>query len=102
MEVILAIDSGTQSSRARIYNTKMEVLATSANYKHATIHDHEGWSEHRVDDMEIAIASSISDVFLQLKGVCEACRVSAIGITNQRETIIAWDSETGQLLSERS
>jgi len=90
---VLAIDQGTTSTRAIIFNKKSEVIATS-QMEFTQITPHSGWVEH--DGEEIletvygVIKNVLNDSGLSLKDI------SAIGITNQRETTILWDKVTGK------
>ena len=90
---ILALDQGTSSSRAIVFDREGNIQSTSQ--KEFTQHfPRPGWVEH--DPMEIwsseaaVIAEAISKIGIGGKDI------AAIGITNQRETTIVWDAETGQ------
>lgn len=92
---ILAIDQGTTSTRAILFDDRgMPVPAATAQVEHRQILPKAGWVEH--DPMEIwrntrtAMAEVASSVDL------EPAAVTAIGITNQRETVVVWDRETGE------
>ena len=92
---ILAIDQGTSSSRTVIYDRAARVVA-SAQQEFPQIYPQPGWVEH---DPE-AIWSSVTAVTraaLQKAGIA-ARDVAAIGITNQRETTLVWDRETGRCI----
>ena len=89
---ILALDQGTSSSRAIVFDREGNIRSTSQ--KEFTQHfPRPGWVEH--DPMEIwsseaaVIAEAISKIGIGGKDI------AAIGITNQRETTIVWDAETG-------
>jgi len=90
---ILAIDQGTSSSRTVIYDHSTRVVA-SAQQEFPQIYPQSGWVEH---DPE-AIWESVRAV--TLKAVAEAQagpdEITAIGITNQRETTLVWDRESGE------
>lgn len=91
-QYILAIDQGTSSSRAIVFNRQGESQAVAQ--KEFTQHfPQSGWVEH--DPLEIwsSEASVISEVMAGM-GISGA-DIAAIGITNQRETTILWDAETG-------
>jgi glycerol kinase len=93
-KVIIALDQGTTSSRALAVNEKGEVLAMSQQ-EFAQHYPQQGWVEH--DPIEIW--ESQEAVFQQvLDRVSGQHDIQALGITNQRETIVAWDKETGQPL----
>ena len=90
---LLAIDQGTSSSRTVIYDHSARVVA-SVQQEFPQLYPKPGWVEH---DPE-AIWSSVTTVTrgaLQKAGAV-AGDISAIGITNQRETTIIWDRDTGK------
>ncbi len=90
---IMALDQGTTSSRAIIFNKKGEIVAKAQN-EFAQYYPQNGWVEH--DPMEI-LFSQISAILscLRLEKV-NPKDIAGIGITNQRETTIVWDRETGK------
>lgn len=90
---IIALDQGTTSSRALLVNTKGEIVGVEQK-EFTQIFPKPGWVEH--DPMEIW--SSQTDVFDKLlrKNDVSAEEIIAVGITNQRETTIVWDQETGE------
>ena len=93
--LLLAIDQGTSSSRTVIYDHATAVVA-SAQQEFPQIYPQAGWVEH---DPE-AIWGSVQDVTRQaMQDVgATAADISAIGITNQRETTLLWDRDTGQCI----
>ena len=90
---LLAIDQGTSSSRAVIYDHATEVVA-SAQQEFPQIYPQPGWVEH---DPE-AIWSTVRAVCKEALGTAgaSAAQITGIGITNQRETTLVWDRETGK------
>jgi len=90
---LLAIDQGTSSSRAVIYDHATEVVA-SAQQEFPQIYPQPGWVEH---DPEV-IWSSVRAVCKEALGAAcaSAAQITGIGITNQRETTLVWDRETGK------
>ena len=90
MSCILAIDQGTSSSRAVLFDSRVRPLA-SEQREFEQIYPQPGWVEH---DPE-AIWESVRDVVAGCLGKAPA-PVVAIGITNQRETTLVWDRETGE------
>ena len=90
MTKILAIDQGTTSSRAIVFDGDLRPSATG-QMEFAQHFPKSGWVEH---DPEEIWSSTIHSCRAALNGV-EIDDVAAIGITNQRETVIAWDRETG-------
>jgi len=89
---ILTLDQGTTSSRAILFNHEGKI-ASLAQKEFKQIYPKPGWVEH--DPMEIwsTQASVITEAIL--KEHLKAEEIAAIGITNQRETTIIWDRETG-------
>ena len=92
---ILAIDQGTTSTRAIIFDQKLQPLAT-AQEEFAQHFPQSGWVEHDPEDL-----------WLTTIGMCQqACErenvdpvdIAAIGITNQRETTIVWNRHTGRAI----
>jgi glycerol kinase len=90
---LLAIDQGTSSSRAVIYDHATRVIE-SAQQEFPQIYPQPGWVEH---DPE-AIWASVTAVTASAiqKAAAAAGDISAIGITNQRETTLIWDRDSGE------
>ena len=90
---IAALDQGTTSSRAILFNRAGEIVSR-AQYPFRQIYPQPGWVEH--DPMEIwatekrALAEAVDAAHIDPK------QIAAVGITNQRETTILWDRTTGQ------
>ena len=93
MKYILALDQGTTSSRALLFDEEGEVRAV-AQREFAQIFPQPGWVEH--DPEEIAASQiEVANVALSKAGA-QASDIAAIGITNQRETTVVWNRENGQ------
>ncbi len=92
-EFILAIDQGTTSSRAILFNNKGEV-AHVAQKEFQQYFPKAGWVEHNANEIWGSILAVIAAVLTESGH--EASEVHAIGITNQRETTVVWDKHTGQ------
>ena len=90
---ILAIDQGTTSSRAVVYDAEGRRLA-EARRELKQIYPQPGWVEHDPEE----IWSSVLDLCREVLDQLSADRVGAIGITNQRETTILWERASGQAL----
>ena len=90
MDSVLAIDQGTSSSRAIIFDSDATPLA-GVQQEFRQIYPKPGWVEHDPED----IWGSVQAVTRQCVDEAKA-RVAAIGITNQRETTLVWDRKTGE------
>jgi len=91
MTHILAIDQGTTSSRAIIFDGKMTVVA-SAQEEFPQHFPQSGWVEHDPGDLWASVAATCRAA-IEKSGNPE---IAAIGITNQRETTLVWDRKTGK------
>ena len=91
MKYILAIDQGTTGSRAVLYDKQGRIKA-SAYEEFPQYFPKPGWVEHDPIEIWNSVNHSIQKVLRKIpKG-----SVAAIGITNQRETTVVWDKETGR------
>jgi len=90
---ILAIDQGTTSSRAILFNKKGEIVHT-AQKEFTQIFPNPGWVEHNANEIWGSVLAVIATVLAEADVKPE--QVAGIGITNQRETTVVWDKETGQ------
>ncbi len=90
---ILALDSGTTSNRAILFDHESNIVAV-AQKEFTQIFPEPGWVEH--DPMEIWATQSGVALEVMGKAGAKPEDVAAIGITNQRETTILWDKETGE------
>ncbi|MGB8624432.1 MAG: glycerol kinase GlpK, partial [Paracoccaceae bacterium] len=93
MSHILAIDQGTTSSRAILFDQKMRVTAT-AQEEFPQHYPASGWVEHDPADLWSTTAATCREV-IERAGLTVA-DIAAIGITNQRETTLVWDKATGK------
>lgn len=93
IKYIIALDQGTTSSRAVIYNQNAKPLF-SKGIEFPQIYPQAGWVEHNPMDIFNSQMSALKDVIKQAKANPQ--EIAAIGITNQRETIILWDKNTGK------
>ena len=89
---ILAIDQGTTSSRAIIFNKKGEIVHSAKN-EFQQYFPKAGWVEHNAHEIWGSVLAVIAKV-LSESGV-EASQIAGIGITNQRETTVVWEKDTG-------
>jgi len=90
---LLAIDQGTSSSRTVIYGHDARAVS-SAQQEFPQIYPQPGWVEHDPEAIWTSVTSVTRDA-MQSAGAA-AADISAIGITNQRETTLIWDRETGE------
>src|SRR5919112_4929102 len=92
-DYILAIDQGTTSTRTIIFDKKGSIVATG-QLEHEQIFPRAGWVEH--DPMEIW--HNTREVIGNALGKADLTRhdIAAVGITNQRETTVVWDKNTGE------
>jgi glycerol kinase len=90
---ILALDQGTTSSRAIVFGRAGEVVAV-AQKEFAQIYPQPGWVEH--NPLEIWASQNAVAVEALSKANLTRDNIAAVGVTNQRETTLVWDRETGQ------
>jgi glycerol kinase len=91
----MALDQGTTSSRTILFDENGNIIA-SASSDFPSSFSQSGWVEQDPEDIwgsqKKTIKQALSNANLEMKDI------SAIGITNQRETVIAWNSETGEAI----
>ncbi|MEM7239227.1 MAG: glycerol kinase GlpK, partial [Pseudomonadota bacterium] len=92
---VLAIDQGTTSSRAILFDPEIRIAAVSQQ-EFAQHFPRSGWVEHDPDDLIRTVLHTCREV-IDTSGV-EASAISAIGVTNQRETTVIWDRDTGRAI----
>src|SRR5262249_53876868 len=93
MKAILALDQGTTSSRAMLFDAAGAILAV-AQKEFRQIFPQPGWVEHDPEEIwatQVAVAGEA-----MARAGLQARAVAAIGITNQRETTVAWERATGR------
>ena len=90
---LLAIDQGTSSSRAVVYDHSAKVLASSQQ-EFPQIYPKPGWVEHDPEAIWKSV-TAVTGAAMQ-KVAATAADISAIGITNQRETTVIWDRDSGE------
>ncbi len=89
----MALDQGTTSSRTILYNDKSEAIAM-ASEEFACQYPHAGWVEQEAEDIWQSQKNTMEAALKKAK--LTLADISAIGITNQRETVIAWNKDTGK------
>ena len=90
---ILAIDQGTTSSRAILFDHDGRIIGT-AQREFPQVFPQPGWVEHNPREIMTSVLVTMTEVINQT-GV-DAASIAGIGITNQRETAVVWDRQTGQ------
>ncbi|WP_262379527.1 glycerol kinase GlpK [Nonomuraea sp. PA05] len=90
---VAAIDQGTTSSRCIVFDEAGNIISV-AQREHRQIFPKPGWVEHDADEIwrnvQAVLAEAVSGAGI------EDTRIAALGITNQRETTVLWDRETGR------
>ncbi|MEM9400531.1 MAG: glycerol kinase GlpK [Verrucomicrobiota bacterium] len=94
---ILALDQGTTSSRAILFNQEVEICGLS-QYEFMQHYPQPGWVEHDAEEIWHVQLKALSDALKRSKARAED--IAAVGITNQRETTLLWDRRTGKPLSK--
>ena len=94
-DVILAIDQGTTGSTIALMDAAGHLVA-SVNHEFPQIFPEPGWVEHNTESIWQSILKGIAAIFAD--GAYKPGNVVAIGITNQRETAVLWDAQTGEAL----
>ena len=95
MKYVLAIDQGTTSSRAILFNQSMEPAFISQK-EFPQYFPQSGWVEHDADDIWNSVLFVCNDVMK--KAGITGRNVVSIGITNQRETTLIWNKKTGEVI----
>jgi len=95
-KIVMALDQGTTSSRTILFDENGRLVA-SASRNFAIYYPKSGWVEQDPEELWQSQKETINEVLFTAK--LKMKDISAIGITNQRETVIAWNSETGEAIS---
>jgi len=95
MTHVLALDQGTTSTRAILFDTSLNVVAASQE-EFPQIFPASGWVEHNPDDIW-ATSAGVCRAVIERAGI-DAKDIVSIGITNQRETTVVWDKTTGKAI----
>jgi glycerol kinase len=90
---ILAIDQGTTSSRAIVFDSAMKIVG-SGQKEFKQIFPQSGWVEHDPEEIWDTVLWAMKEAIKEAK--LKPADISAIGITNQRETTVLWDKDTGK------
>jgi glycerol kinase len=91
---ILAIDQGTTSTRSMIFDHEMHIVGV-AQQEFTQHFPDSGWVEHDADEIWQSVLATIEKALSAAK--IKIGDVTAIGITNQRETVVVWDRQSGSI-----
>jgi len=92
--MILAIDQGTTSTRALVYDPETFAVHGTAQQEIEQHYPRDGWVEHEPEDLWYSTARTVREALAAAR--CDPSRVAAVGITNQRETTLLWDRVSGR------
>lgn len=92
--LILAIDQGTTSSRAVLYDASTFTPIASAQQEIGQHYPTDGWVEHEPEDIWYSVARTVREALAKCGR--PAADIAAIGITNQRETVVVWERGSGR------
>ena len=90
---VIALDQGTTSSRAIVFDSAGHAVAV-ANRPLPQHYPHPGWVEHDPEEIFEGQIASLRDAYL--KSGVKPSEIAAVGVTNQRETSIVWEKATGK------
>ncbi|HLO86257.1 MAG TPA: glycerol kinase GlpK [Nostocaceae cyanobacterium] len=90
---VAAIDQGTTSTRFIVFDKQGQIVY-SAQKEHEQIYPQPGWVEHNPEEIWLATQAVIKECLE--KGNINIADITAVGITNQRETVVIWDKNTGK------
>lgn len=93
MTYLIAIDQGTTSTRAIVFDEKLEPIA-DAQEELRQIYPAPGWVEHDPEEIWSAVIATVREAMAKAR--VSAKDIAGIGITNQRETTVVWDRATGK------
>lgn len=89
---IIALDEGTTSARTILYDIKLNKIVATSQQSFKQYYPKSGWVEQDANEIWACQKHTLDDILSQVK----ADEVVGIGITNQRETVVAWDKTTGE------
>ncbi|KAI4453676.1 sugar kinase [Holotrichia oblita] len=91
---VIALDEGTTSARALIYDVFKNEIIKIINKPLKSIFPNPGWVEQNPHEIYAAVNSALTEALILTS--IKPKEIFSIGITNQRETVLLWDSETGE------
>lgn len=89
---ILSLDQGTTSTRAILFDKEGEIVSQS-QHEISSTYPHDGWVEQDALDIWLSVLTAINGVLIKANLTFK--NIDSIGITNQRETTVVWDKQTG-------
>jgi glycerol kinase len=92
---ILVIDQGTTSTRSIVFDAAVAPVA-SAQQEFAQIYPRPGWVEHEPEEIWTTVLATVRQALAEAR--VAAADIVALGITNQRETVVVWDRRTGRAI----
>lgn len=92
---ILSIDQGTTGSTALLIDTRTNEIVEKVNHEFKQIFPQPGWVEHNLNDIYDSVKAAVKDVLKKANATGD--QIECIGITNQRETVCAFDSKGNPL-----
>src|ERR1700751_5567050 len=95
-QYLLAIDQGTTSTRAVVFDESGQVLGTSS-WELKQYYPQPGWVEHDAEEIWKSVETTIPEALAQAK--IKSKQLTGIGLTNQRETVVMWDRTSGKPLA---
>ena len=96
MSYVLAIDQGTTSTRAIVFDENLKIV-TSSQKEIEQFFPFPGWVEHDLEEIYATVIDTVRDAVKKAK--ISSRDILSIGITNQRETTALWNNETGKPVS---
>ena len=91
---VAAVDQGTTSSRCLVFNTETGALVAGAQQEFTQYFPKPGWVEHDANEIFDSVIAVVAQALNEAS--LTVADVAALGITNQRETTVLWDRETGE------
>jgi glycerol kinase len=92
--LLLVIDQGTTSTRAVLYDAGSFTVLATAQQEIEQHYPHDGWVEHEPEEIWYSVARTVRETIA--RSGRDAKSIAAVGITNQRETIVVWDRRSGR------
>lgn len=95
---VLSVDQGTQSTRAYVFDSVDLKILGYSNISISQIYPQPGWVEQEPNALWDSVVATIDQAIERASQTGSSLSIKALGIANQRETIVVWDKETGEPL----